>query len=301
MNGIELTAARDLPAARISPNSANLQQALTHIHKLPAMPDIARKMLALPLNTDEGEAQLLKLIAQDPQISARIIGLSNASIFGAPGMISSISDAAMRLGLMRIKVIAIGMATIAAFSKQSEEKFKSADLWTHSLAIATVMRCVAKHMPARNRPLEDQIFLAGLLHDIGYSVLNFIAKDLSNALHDRLHTAADAPLIETEQALLGTCHGEIGAKLGMHWDLPPEIIAVIRHHHQPDHPGAAIAAPLVRLIHIAEKILPDRGIVEHTASDITAEEWIHLGIDPEEAAAITVEVKNAIAQLATSA
>ena len=49
-----------------------LQQSLERINTLPAMPVIAQKMLALALNTDEGETQLLKLIAQDPQISAKI-------------------------------------------------------------------------------------------------------------------------------------------------------------------------------------------------------------------------------------
>ena len=190
-----------------------LQQSLERINTLPAMPVIAQKMLALALNTDEGETQLLKLIAQDPQISAKIIGLSNSSLFGVPGTISSISDAAMFLGLTQVKSIAIGMATLSALTKPPEGKFKSTDLWTHSMAIATTMRAIARHIPARNRPMDDQIFLSGLLHDIGYNVLSFIAKDISDTLYERLSTASGISLLEIEHKLLGTHHGEIGAQL----------------------------------------------------------------------------------------
>ncbi len=45
-----------------------LTQALANLDSLPAMPAIALKLMALKLDTDEGEAQLLTLIEQDPQI-----------------------------------------------------------------------------------------------------------------------------------------------------------------------------------------------------------------------------------------
>ncbi|MBY0475231.1 MAG: HDOD domain-containing protein [Nitrosomonas sp.] len=285
-------------------NHINLKQSLERIHTLPAMPAIAKKMLTLALNTDEGEAQLLKLIAQDPHISARIIGLSNASLFGSPGMISSISDAAMRLGLTQIKSVAIGMATVSAFTKPPEGKLKAKDLWTHSITIASAMRTMAKHMPARIRPMEDQIFLAGLLHDIGYNVLNFIAKDISDALHERLRTTPEASLLEIEHELLGTDHGEIGAQLGIHWELPAEIIAVIRHHHMPDKMDPEINQSLARLVNVAEKMLPDLAVTEHSAQEITEQEWIKLGIDPREVGTIAEEVEaiaKQVTQLANAA
>ncbi|MER2512672.1 MAG: HDOD domain-containing protein [Nitrosomonas ureae] len=285
-------------------NHIDLKQSLEHIHTLPAMPIIARRMLALALNTDEGETQLLKLIAQDPQISARIIGLSNASLFGSPSIISSISDAAMRLGLIHIKSVAIGMAAISAFTSPPEGKLKARDLWIHSLTIASTMRTIAKHMPAPIRPMEDQIFLAGLLHDIGYNVLSFIAKDLSDALHERLKTTPEISLLEIEHELLGTDHGEIGAQLGTYWELPVEIIAVIRYHHIPWKMDSKMNQSLVRLVNIAEKLLPDLGITEHSAQKITQQEWGNLGIDPNEADAIAEEIRiiaEQVAQLANAA
>jgi putative nucleotidyltransferase with HDIG domain len=268
----------------------DLKQSLERINTLPAMPVIAQKLLALPLDTDEGEAQLLKLIAQDPQISAKIIGLSNTSLFGAPGKITSVSDAAMRLGLTRVKSVAIGIATMSALTKMPEGKLKATDLWTHSMAIAIAMRVIARHMPARVRPMDDQIFLAGLLHDIGYNALSYLDTDASNLLHEKLSTADGSSLLQIETELLGIHHGEIGAQLGIHWSLPEEIVAVMRYHHTPEAPDAEIGQPLVSLVNYAEKMLSAFGVAEHTAQEITEQEWVDLGIDPSKAEAIQEEI-----------
>lgn len=271
-------------------SSIDLKQSLGRINTLPAMPVIAQKLLALPLDTDEGETQLLKLIAQDPQISAKVIGLSNTSLFGAPGKITSVNDAAMRLGLTRVKSVAIGIATMSALTKLPEGKLKATDLWTHSMAIAIAMRVIAKHMPARVRPMDDQIFLAGLLHDIGYNALSYLDTNASNLLHEKLSTSPESSLLEIETELLGIHHGEIGAQLGIHWGLPDEIVAVMRYHHTPDEADAEIGQPLVSLVNYAEKMLSAFGVAEHTAQEITEQEWTDIGIDPSKAEVIVEEI-----------
>jgi HD-like signal output (HDOD) protein len=268
----------------------DLKQSLGRINTLPAMPVIAQKLLALPLDTDEGEMQLLKLIAQDPQISAKVIGLSNTSLFGAPGKITSVSDAAMRLGLTRVKSVAIGIATMSALTKLPEGKLKATDLWTHSMAIAIAMRVIAKHMPARVRPMDDQIFLAGLLHDIGYNALSYLDTNASNILHEKLSASPESSLLEIETELLGIHHGEIGAQLGIHWGLPEEIVAVMRYHHTPDEADAEVGQPLVSLVNYAEKMLSAFGVAEHTAQEITEQEWTDIGIDPSKAEVIVEEI-----------
>lgn len=277
-------------------HGVGLQHSLDRIDTLPALPVIAQKLLTLALDTDEGEAQLLKLIAQDPQISAKIIGLSNSALFGSPRKITSVSDAAMCLGLTQVKSVAVGIATMSALAKPSEGKFKSTDLWTHNMAIANAMRVIARHMPARLRPLDDQIFLAGLLHDIGYNILNFLDGQASDALYEKLSAASDDSLLNIEQQLLGTHHGELGARLALHWGLPEEIVAVIRYHHMPDNADAEAGQPLVNLVHLAEKLLPDLGIPEHMDRKILPQEWIGLGIDAIEQDAIAKEVETVAEQ-----
>ena len=48
---------------------------ITKLDSLPPIPAIARKILSLKINTDEGELELFNLIEKDPALMAKIIGL----------------------------------------------------------------------------------------------------------------------------------------------------------------------------------------------------------------------------------
>ncbi|OGT15685.1 MAG: histidine kinase, partial [Gallionellales bacterium RIFOXYB12_FULL_54_9] len=264
-------------------HAANLTIAIKQLDSLPGMPAIAQKLLALALDTDEGEAQLLKLIEQDPIIAAKIIGLANSPMFGSSRKVNSVSDAAMLLGLTRVKSVAIGIATVSAITRIPEGVLKANDLWQHSIAVALVMRTLARAMPANNRPLDDVIFLAGLLHDIGFMALAYLNTDASDAVHTALLAQPERAIQDIEHELIGITHNAIGAQLARHWDLSEEIIAVIRYHHQPADKGAEAGQPLVTLVNFAEHLLADFGIVEHTGLELTEQDWQSLGIDPDKA------------------
>ncbi len=258
-----------------------LKQALANLDSLPAMPAIAQRLLALPLNTDEGEAQMLKLIGQDPQISARIIGLANSPVMGVSRKLNKVSDAVMLLGLTRVKPVAISIASMSHFSRSlAGEYFKPQDLWLHCMTVAIVMRTIAQSMPRKNRPDEDQIFLAGLLHDIGFMALHHIDAMASDELHHQLLLQPERPILDIELETLGITHCYIGAQLARRWHLPEEIITVLGYHHPPYVDEIAAGNPLARLVSLSEKIVPNSGIAEHTGEAIEEYEWAELGIAP---------------------
>jgi putative nucleotidyltransferase with HDIG domain len=268
----------------------DLKKAIQNLDSLPAMPVIAQKILTLSLDTDAGELQLLKLIEKDPQISARIIGLSNTPLFGASKQVASVPDAAMLLGLTRVKSVAVGIAVMSSLSKQPKGLLDIQHLWLHSLGVALGMRVISRAMPSRTRPLEDEIFLAGLLHDIGFMVLNHLDMNLSDRLHQKLAAEPDRPVSEVEAEVITVSHATLGAELARHWDLPERIIAVLRYHHTPDVEEAAAGQPLIALINLAEKLLPSFGISEVVNTEITDEDWVALGIDPARAEELTAAV-----------
>lgn len=74
-------------------------------------------------------------------------------------------------------------------------------------------------------------------------------------------------------------HGQIGARLVKHWQLPREIAEVVGLHHSQDLGSLALSNPLIRLVGVAEKLLPDFGIAEHTFDPIEKSEWRDLCID----------------------
>ena len=262
---------------------ASIRDAIQHLDVLPAMPVIAQKLLALRMDTEEGEQKMLVLIEQDPQISAKIIGLANSALVASTRHITTIRDAVLLLGITRVKSVATGIPIMSLMNKAPAGQFKMQDLWMHSFGIAFAMLGIARAMPEKIRPQDDQIFLAGMLHDIGYLVLAFLDPNRSDKLHARLATEPGRVALEIEREMLDMCHDEMGSELGQHWNLPEEIIAVLRYHHAPYEAGAKAGQPLVHMVNIAEKLLPSFGINEHVNGGISVEDWAALGIDPSKA------------------
>ena len=261
----------------------NLRRAINNIDALPAMPVVAQKLLALQMGTEESIQEMLMLIEQDPQISAKIIGLANSAMIATTRKVLTTKDAVIILGIARVYSVSIGIAIMSLMNKTPAGRLGLQDLWLHSFGIAFAMLGIARAMPARSRPQDDQVFLAGLLHDIGYLVLAFLDPKRSDKLHARLELEPDRPALEIEKEMLEMSHDELGSELARHWNLPDEIITVMRFHHTPDKAEAAAGQPLVRMINIAEKLLTSFGMNEYVDPDISDKEWKALGIDPSRA------------------
>lgn len=265
----------------------DLRAAILDLDNLPAMPLVAQKILRLPLDTLEGEKQLLKLIEQDPQISARIIGLANSPLFGTSRKVTSIPDASLMIGVNRIKSVSVGIAVMSTLDRSQTGRLSMQSLWLHSLGIAMAMCALARAMPNRSRPPEDEVFFAGLLHDIGFMVLNFIDPERSDLLQSRMASEPDRTITEIESDVIEIGHGELGAQLAQHWALPEDVVSVLRYHHTPDRKGAETGQPHIALLNLAEKLLPSFGIQERVGTEIGAQDWLTLGIEPARAKELT--------------
>ena len=277
----------------------DLKRAIDNLDALPAMPVIAQKLLTLQMGTEESEKAMLALIEQDPQISAKIIGLANTAMIATTRKASTVKEAAMLLGIVRVYSVSIGIAIMSLMHKVHVRWFNMQDMWLHSFGIAFAMVGIARFMPADSRPKEDQILLAGLLHDIGYLALAFLDPKLSDKLHERLAAAPESPALAIEKGILEITHDELGSALASHWNLPDEIIAVLRYHHTPDEAEAAVAEGqmLARMVNVAEKLLPSFGFNEYVGGDVSIKEWRALGIDPAKAE----EIKEKVAEQADHA
>ena len=260
----------------INAKPTSLRAALKDRNALPLLPLIAQKFLALNTDSATGERQLLALIEQDKQILARTIALANSPVLCASNKkVSSVKEAAMLLGINKLKSIASSIAITSMKSPPPNGKFKLQDLWLHSLGVSFVMLAIAKFMPNEIRPEDDQIFLAGMLHDIGYIALAYMDPLSSDALHSALAAAPAQPALELERKLLDICHDELGAELARKWKLPEEIVAIIRHHHKPE---ADLEQPLARMVYIAEKLVPALDMAEMVKPESTDADWEALGV-----------------------
>jgi putative nucleotidyltransferase with HDIG domain len=272
--------------ANIHP-TIDLRQAVGRLDSLPAMPVIAQKLLAIKLDTDQDEQQMLLLIAQDPLISAKIIGLANSPLFGVSRKISTVKDASLLLGLKKVHSVATGLALMSQMNKPVG-RLNIPALWEHNMGVAFAMLAIVSAMPAKMRVSDDLTFLAGMLHDVGYSVLAHLDVERSDELQTRMITEPNRLAVELEMEVVGLGHDELGAELARHWNLPEEIVTAIRFHHDVQKSDAA--QPLARIINLAEKLLSSSGFPELVDVTITPEDWLTLGIDPERREEINLRV-----------
>lgn len=265
----------------------DLKRAVNQLDSLPAMPVIAQKLLALKLDSDQDEQQMLLLIAQDPLISARIIGLANSPLIGSSRKINTVKDASLLLGLKKVQSVATGLAIMSTLTR-SVGRLDIHALWEHNMGVAFAMLAITRAMPGKMRPNDDLTFLAGMMHDVGYSVLAHLDIERSDELQTRMVTEPDHLSLSIEHEVVDVSHDELGAELARHWNLPEEIVSAIRFHHEVQKSDPA--HPLARIVNMAEKLLPPLGFHEHIDTAITAEDWQALSIDPELAEEISEQV-----------
>jgi putative nucleotidyltransferase with HDIG domain len=112
----------------------------------------------------------------------------------------------------------------------------------------------------------EEVFTAGLLHDIGRVILRIRFA----ALYDQVTEFGDTPLVVRERDAFGVDHAQAGAWLAEAWSLPTSIVDAARAHHDELAPGTALSAPVIvnlanRLVHWTDI---DQGVLAPEAEGV---------------------------------
>lgn len=278
----------------------NMHHTVGTLQSLPAMPKTAQEILSIELATDKGDELLLRLIEKDLAISARVIGLANSPLFGTSRKIMTVGDAATVLGIKRVKMVALGFAMMSSVTRNPPGLLNVKQLWQHSMAVAMAMEALSHAMPRALRPPDEEIYLAGLLHDIGFLVLEFIEPELSNRFHLCMTQSDGLHDNELEAEMLEMNHCELGALLAERWNLTATIISVLRQHHLDGVPPDAPGQPLIAMTNLAEKLLPTFALHHTEVSTIAPAEWQALGIADDQVDNVEAAMRSRAEEIAAA-
>ncbi len=225
---------------------------------LPVLPEVAHELLLLRNRPSADVADLVRIIAKDPVISAQFIRYGRMAIYGYGERIESIGEVIqLVLGYEKALYMAMGLSAGKSLRIEMDGPLGARATWQHSLKSALVCQFLAKELPSENRPNQGLSYLAGLLHEIGFLVLGVLYPQELSALNRTVGAYNQVDARELEFHCLGISHDLIGSQLLHNWNLPEEVVAAAAEHHFPEYDGKhALYAKLVylanQLIHMSD-------------------------------------------------
>lgn len=225
-----------------------LQGYLDQVERLNIFPAAALRILELSRNPNALLDQLEEAVSLDPVLAARVLKVANAPLFGLRVRIGTLRRALQMLGFDGARNIAISLALRGVSDDRSSWGER---LWRHSEVSGWICRALSRHTRNVN---ADEMFVAGLLHDLGLQLLLILEPEPSVALLEA--HGPDAPeLISAECALRGFHHGQLGAECLRRWKLPPQVVALVEEHHARHDQPPRMGGPRLRaLLQIADAI-----------------------------------------------
>jgi len=222
--------------------------------KLPSLPVVIAPLLSYlqqPIDSLQLN-EVARLISQDESLAAQCLQLANSPLFGRWQPVETVRGAVVSLGMRRMREITTSCSLL---------KLTPADcpidptlFWEHALGVALASRHFARLV---GYPDPDKAYLAGLLHDFGV-VMSFWVAPQEFAEAFRAAATQHIPLAEAEIASLGIEHSEVGKILAEKWHMPPDLVAVISGHHEPEK--ADQHRVLVALVALADLLCRMSGI-----------------------------------------
>ena len=175
-----------------------------------------------------------RLVERSQGLASRILRMANSAYYGMQTKVSSLTHAVRLLGLNEVRNIIVQLGVSSAVSRMPLPKgFPFEDLWEHQLFTANIARGVAKAMPLpMGGIVPDDLYAAGLLHDMGKTMLAAYCPADWIAIND-LAACEGLPFFQAEEDYWGLDHAIVGARLLTFWGLPSKLTELVSWHHMP--------------------------------------------------------------------
>jgi len=201
-----------------------LEKIIMQAVDLPTIPSIARSVVKALANPKTTINDLTRLISQDQALSARILKIANSAMYYCQREISSLNVAVARIGFISLKSIVLAVST-----KDIYKTFGDAErlLWEHAVGVSIASQTLAKVV---GRFKADEIFVGGLMHDIGKTLLNNKDPKKYGLVFQKVHEGGKS-FIDAEREIYGFSHAEAGSLLIKKWNFPGMLSEAILIHH----------------------------------------------------------------------
>jgi len=255
-----------------SPN-VDLRRRIEQVGELPTLPHVVQKLASMIGRPNISAEEIGALIEKDQVLSAKVLRLANSPFYGFPSRIASVAHAVVVLGLSVVKGL-----TLCATAFDMMKNAGMNDLWRHSLGVAMTAHILGAKAGMKN---PEEVFVGGLLHDIGKVVLYVKWPDVGQQITAATKDSSRS-LMDTERELFDVTHADVGGWLATAWHLPTSLREPILHHHLP---SAAQEAKLqTAIVHVADVLV--KGLACGNPGDdlvppLSRQAWDLVGLDAQ--------------------
>ncbi len=209
---------------------------------IPSLPDRYARIRDVIEGPNASASDLAHIVGTDQATSAMILKFANSPIHNPMHQsMTSLSMAIARLGTRETGHIAMTMSLLYGFAIPAGMG-QIREFWTHAFAVALLSRQMAGLLGAN----EEDLFIAGLLHDIGRTILG-IRVDMGY-FEGELGQLSGDELIAAERQAYGVDHAEAGDEILRLWGFPDSVRGpVAAHHHAHAH---SLPGKIVRLANL---------------------------------------------------
>ncbi|HMA66373.1 MAG TPA: HDOD domain-containing protein [Desulfosalsimonadaceae bacterium] len=235
---------RNVPITRKKVNVDYLIQKTLHMG---AMPDVYYKTIAAINNPETSLDDIAGIVSKDTTLSAKVLQLVNSSFYSLKQKVDTLTWALALIGTNQLMTIVSGVSAVSLFKNIPSQLLSMVSFWEHSIACGTAAQLLSSYYPERMD--AERFFVAGLLHDIGRMIL---VQNLAGRYYEIFQQARreEVFLFTAEKESFGADHAEIGAELAQQWNLPANLVSMIRRHHFPDQDSAFFESAIINLADI---------------------------------------------------
>ena len=274
-----IEAESDLHVAEPEPRQKPPKQSfLNQLNKkqiiLPEIPAIVFELNEVIANPVSSAEHIAEVVNSSPSLTALLLKIVNSSFYGFPSKIDKVSHAVSLIGTREITGLAMGISILTIFKNIPKDIIDMYSFLKHSLACGIFSRILAAHL---NFNQTEQLFVSGLLHDLGRLILYIHFPEESHTILIRSRNRANL-LYQEEKNYLGCGHAEVGSRLMKQWRLPLILENNVHFHHNPSAAQQPVAATIVHLADLfvnclgigssGEKFVPPLDAVAWEALDL---------------------------------
>jgi putative nucleotidyltransferase with HDIG domain len=261
--------------------------------KLPELPSVVFELNVIMADPKSSAECMAAVISQSATLTTLLLKLVNSPLYGLHTPIKRITQAVTMIGTREISTLALGISVIKVFKQIAANRINMQSFLRHSLACGLLSRALASQI---RWPYAEELFVAGLLHDVGRLVLYLYFPTQAKASFDYVDEH-DVALYTAENKIIHCDHAHIAGSLLQKWHLPFELENIIAYHHQPHRAQAKTAAAVVHLADIMTHALAIGTSGETKVPPLNEQAWRVLGLSPSSLENVVIQATHQLGGL----